>query len=155
MHLYLLRHAEAVPRQFADPERDLTAHGQWEIEAVARQFTQRGIVLDACYCSPYLRATQTAAHFLERVGSTLAPDVTERLTPERRAKVVLEWLELVAAEHVLLVSHNPLVSELLAVLTGRSEAEMHIMSTCEMNALHVDHVGVGQARFLFRLSPVR
>lgn len=155
MHLYLLRHAEAVPRRFADPERELTAHGHWEIEAVARQFTPKGIVLDACYCSPYLRATQTAAHFLERVGSTLVPDITEQLTPERRAKAVLAWLDPVAAEHVLIVSHNPLVSELLAVLTGRSEAEMHIMSTCEMNALHVDLVGVGQARLLFRLAPVR
>jgi phosphohistidine phosphatase len=155
MHLYLLRHAEAVPRQFADPQRELTPHGQWEIEAVARQFTQKGILLDACYCSPYLRATQTAAHFLERVGSTLVPDITERLTPERRARAVLAWLEPVAAEHVLIVSHNPLVSELLAVLTGRSEAEMHIMSTCEMNALHVDLVDVGQARLLFRLAPVR
>lgn len=155
MHLYLLRHAEAVPRRFADAERELTAHGQWEVDAVARQFTQRGIVLDACFCSPYRRTTQTAAAFLERIGSTLVPEFSEWLTPERRARDVLAWLEAVAAEHVLIVSHNPLVSELLAVLTGRSEPELHIMSTCEMNALHVDLVGVGQARLLFRLAPVR
>lgn len=152
MHLYLLRHAEAVPRQHDDPTRELTPLGRREVENVAQQFKRRGIALDACFHSPYVRTTQTTELFLQHCNSPVMAQPLALLTPEHRASAVLQFLAAVQADHVLLVTHNPLVSELLAVLTDGDIPSMHIVSTSELNALHCDVVGVGQAELLFRLQ---
>jgi phosphohistidine phosphatase SixA len=53
---------------------------------------------------------------------------------------------------VLLVSHNPLVSELLAVLTDTDHANLHIINTSELNVLAVDVPARGLGTLLYRLQ---
>lgn len=151
MNVYLLRHAEAEPRQYDDPQRSLTSRGRLEVQQVAQQFAARGIKLDACFYSPYLRTTQTCAQFLAEAGIVQKAEPLELLTPVHRASQVLSYLQRLAASDVLLVTHNPLVSELMSLLTDTPLNEMHIFATAELNALACETVSRGGASLQFRL----
>ncbi|MES2606744.1 MAG: phosphohistidine phosphatase SixA [Pseudomonadota bacterium] len=152
MNLYLLRHGEAEARQYDDPQRALTGRGKLEVRDVARQFAARKVPLDLCLHSPYLRTTQTAEVFMAELGSSLRPLPQPVLTPEHRAFKVLDHLRTLQVEHVLLVTHNPLVSELYAVLTGADMQIMHVFGTSELNAVHCDVVDAGCGAGQFRLQ---
>lgn len=153
MNLYLLRHGEAESRAHNDPGRQLTARGQREIEQVARQFAVRQLPLERCYVSPYVRAMQTAGHFIKHSGIAVPSEVCESLIPEIRASAVMQFLAGIREQHVLLVSHNPLLSELNALLTDGNISHMHILGTGELISITVDVIGLGMGRTAFRLLP--
>jgi phosphohistidine phosphatase len=152
MHLYLLRHGEAEPHSREDSTRALTPRGKLDVEAVAHQFADREISLTHCYYSPYLRTTQTAQVFLNAIKSSVKPNPLTLLIPDERAKSVIGFMDTLQAEHVLLVTHNPLVSELLALLTDGDVPNMHVCATSELNALELVIPALGQAQLLFRLQ---
>jgi phosphohistidine phosphatase len=153
MMLYLLRHGEAEPRANRDAERRLTARGRQEVESVARQFLANQLPLQVCITSPYVRAQQTAQLFMDIVAPTLAVAQDAVLTPEVRASEVMKMLEAQDAGHILLVSHNPLLSELNALLTDGDISQMHILGTSELVAISLDVVGLGMGKTNLRLAP--
>jgi len=155
MNLYLLRHGEAEARAHNDPARQLTARGRREIEQVARQFAMRQPPLDCCFVSPYVRALQTAEYFVRHSGLAIPTEVNEALIPETRASAVMQFLADQSGRNILLVSHNPLLSELNALLTEGSITNMHILDTGELVAISLDLVGLGMGRTAFRLVPER
>lgn len=155
MNLYLLRHGEAEPRAHNDPARQLTARGRREIEQIARQFAMRQLPLDRCFVSPYVRALQTAEYFIRHSGLAVPTEVNEALIPETRASVVLQFLSGQGAGNILLVSHNPLLSELNALLVDGSISHMHILDTGELVAVSLEVAGLGMGRTSFRLVPDR
>ena len=153
MKLYLLRHGEAETRAHNDPGRELTARGREEITQVAQLFAARNIQLQRCFASPYVRAAQTAALFLAESGQRIAPESTPVLMPEVRASIVMDFLEGVRDEEVLMVSHNPLVSELHALLIDGDISHMHILGTSELICVEFDTIGLGMGTSPFRLTP--
>lgn len=153
MILYLLRHGEAEARSHTDASRQLTAKGKFDVKQVAKQFATRDIRLDRCFASPYDRASQTAALFLHHAGQTAAIETVEVLTPEIRASKVMEFLKGVQGQHVLLVSHNPLLSELHALLTDGNITSMQILGTSELVCVALDVIGLGMGTTPFRLVP--
>ncbi|MFJ3372701.1 phosphohistidine phosphatase SixA [Pseudomonas sp. NPDC086251] len=113
MKLWVLRHGEAEPHGTrADSERELTAHGREEVLRTAAELIGKPIT--AIYASPYRRAQQTAQLVREALG--FAPEIrtVEWLTPDYSPQVVSE--QLVSVDRALLVSHNPLVGNLLGYL---------------------------------------
>lgn len=152
MNLYLMRHGDAEARQYDDPQRALTPKGRLDVQQVAREFAARGITLSACYYSPFLRTTQTCSLFLAEAGLEVKAEPLPLLTPNHRASQVLGFLQRLAHEHVLLVTHNPLVSELMAVLTDTTIETMHIFATSELDALVCQTVSRGGASLDFRLT---
>lgn len=153
MKLYLLRHGEAEARAHNDSTRELTARGRQEIEQVARLFVARRVVLQRCFVSPYIRAAQTAALFLPQAAQDIAAETTPLLMPEVRASTIMEFLEGIKEQEVLLVSHNPLVSELHALLTDGDISSMHILGTSELICITFDIIGLGMGSSPFRLAP--
>jgi phosphohistidine phosphatase len=153
MYIYLLRHGQAEQRAYADPMRRLTGKGHDEVRSVARQFLDRKITLDLAYASPYTRARETAEEFIAIVQAGLVPENAEWLTPENRASGVLAVLAGSSAEHVLLVSHNPLVSELNALLTEGDICERHILGTSELLCIEADPPAAGNGTLRFVLKP--
>jgi phosphohistidine phosphatase len=151
MNLYLLRHGDAEPRQSDDPQRALTHRGRLDVQSVAREFAARGITLSACYYSPFLRTAQTCSLFLAEAEQTVKSEPLPLLTPGHRASQVLGFLQRIGAEDVLLVTHNPLVSELMAVLTDTPIDSMHIFATSELSVLTCETVSRGGASLRFRL----
>ncbi|MBV4485625.1 phosphohistidine phosphatase SixA [Pseudomonas sp. SWRI153] len=113
MKLWALRHGEAVPYGAkADSERELTPHGRKEVSNSAAHLM--GQTLTAIYASPYLRAQQTAEIVREALGFKPQIRTVDWLTPESDPDKVAE--QLVSVSNVLLVSHNPLVGNLLSYL---------------------------------------
>src|SRR5690606_38539147 len=112
--------------------------GRMEIEQVARQFASRQLPLELCYSSPYVRARQTAEHFLQHSGLQVPLEITPSLVPDLRAAEVLRFLQGCGQQDLLLVSHNPLLSELAALLTDGDISHMHIMATGELVCISLD-----------------
>lgn len=153
MILYLLRHGEAEARAHTDASRQLTPKGQRDVEQVAKQFATRNIRLDRCFASPYDRASQTAELFMQHAGQATGIETLDVLTPEVRASKVMAFLESVHDQHVLLVSHNPLLSELHALLTDGNITNMQILGTSELVCVALDVIGLGMGTTPFRLVP--
>ena len=113
MKLWILRHGEAEPHGTRpDSERALTPHGREEVLRSSAQLI--GQPLSAIYASPYLRAQQTADIVRDALG--FAPEIrtVEWLQPDYSPQSVAE--QLVSVDYALLVSHNPLVGNLLGYL---------------------------------------
>lgn len=151
MMIYLLRHGEAESHAANDAARRLTLRGREDLDSVARQFLVNKLPLQLCISSPYVRAVETAERFLDQVAPTLALSQDPLLAPEVRAGEVMRLLETLQVEHVLLVSHNPLLSELHALLTDGDISNMHILDTSELVAISLDVIGLGMGRAVLRL----
>ena len=109
--LWLLRHAEAAEGR-PDEARPLTTRGirQAEIAGIAMQ--RLGIHLDTCLSSPKRRTMETAALACEPLG-------LEILAEPALAGPDWDGEQLAAGQgDVLLVGHNPSMSDALRALTG-------------------------------------
>ena len=118
--LLLMRHAEAVAHHpgLADHDRPLTAHGREAARKAAHRLQRAHGVPELVLYSPAVRTRETAAH----LGAALAlPSGALRSDPriyQASPDGLLELLrELPAAvRRVLLVGHNPAVSQLAHAL---------------------------------------
>jgi phosphohistidine phosphatase len=135
MKLWVLRHGEAEPYgSRPDSERALTDHGRKEVLLSAAKLM--GQPVSAIYASPYLRAQQTAQLVREALG--FEPDIrtVEWLTPDNHPQAVAE--QLVAVDYALLVSHNPLVGNLLGYLQHGHVKEPETVKTAGLAELEGD-----------------
>lgn len=109
--LWLLRHAEAADGS-PDEGRPLTETGIRQAEAAGRAMQQLGVTLDACLCSPKLRALQTAQYACAPLGVEVTVD-------QRLAGEPFDAGDLAAGlGDVLLVGHDPSFTLTLHDLTG-------------------------------------
>lgn len=155
MKLFLLRHGDSEARAASDDLRQLTHRGRQQALDVSLQFCDKGGRLDRCIVSPYTRAVQTAASFLARIPDGPAMQIEADLTPEIRAAEVMNLLSTFPLdESILLVSHNPLISELNAVLVeGTVNHNMMILGTCDLCAIDMEIVATGMGVRQYMLSP--
>jgi phosphohistidine phosphatase len=123
MKLYFLRHTEALDGM-NDAARPLSARGRHQAEAIGEFLARVGIGMDAAYSSPLVRAWQTAELVLGR-GGGVEPDGLQRvdaLLNEATVRGFEGWLRsLPVARHILLVGHNPSLSERVSALLGMPE----------------------------------
>jgi phosphohistidine phosphatase len=116
MLVTIWRHGEAAPGR-PDRERRLTDRGHADLRrgaaGFARALESRGLPLpEALHASRWVRTWQTAAYLAEALG--LPAQEEEALIPGADAGGVEACLAgLPAAAHRVLVSHQPLVSELV------------------------------------------
>jgi len=153
MNLYLLRHGEAEPTASSSAGRQLTEAGHEEVAIVARQFASRNLKLDACFVSPSLRAQQTSTTFLSLIFNSPEPVTTDILSPDKRAAQAIKFLENICEENVLLVSHNPILSELLALLTDGNVDNLTILETGNLACVSLEIMGLGMGCCPFILTP--
>ncbi|WP_419708935.1 phosphohistidine phosphatase SixA [Pseudomonas sp. NFX224] len=144
MKIWVLRHGEAVPHGSRphDSERELTDHGRKEVLSSAAQLM--GQPLTAIYASPYLRAQQTAQLVRETLGFEPEIRTVEWLTPDTEPDKVAE--QMVAVSDVLLVSHNPLVGNLLSYLQHGAGHPPERVSTAGLAELKGDELLVGSMK---------
>ena len=144
MKLWVLRHGEAVPHGSRphDSERELTEHGRKEVLSSAAKLI--GQPLTAIYASPYLRAQQTAQLVREALGFEPEIRTVEWLTPDTEPDKVAE--QMVAVSDVLLVSHNPLVGNLLSYLEHGAGHPPERVSTAGLAELKGDELLVGSMK---------
>jgi len=120
MRLYLLRHAIAENGiGMPDAQRQITQEGRKKLRKVLHQARSAGVRPDVVLSSPYVRAKQTAEIVIEELRYNGALLESAELTPY--ANPHKAWEEL--REHrqsgqVLVVGHNPHLSDLACLLTG-------------------------------------
>lgn len=114
MRLWVLRHGQAHSQAASDPVRELTEFGRDEIRRSAAHL--HGQPLQAILASPYVRAQQSAMLVRELIGFEPAVLTVPWLTPQSEPAEVLVQLKDQPWEHLLLVSHQPMVGALLGLL---------------------------------------
>ena len=120
MKIYFLRHTEAL-EGFDDAARPLSEDGRSDARKLGQFLKRNGIELDGAYASPLVRARETAEIVLEHAGSAKGTrlELAEALTNSASLAAFQSWLgKLPAARHVLLVGHEPTISERVRRLLG-------------------------------------
>jgi phosphohistidine phosphatase len=120
MKLFVLRHAIAEDRaDGVDSQRALTDEGRRKLGKVLAQACQAGLSPDFILTSPYVRARQTAeaaANAAEFEGPLV---VTDKLLPFSSPLDLWDELrEYKDAPKVLIVGHDPQLTELVCMLAG-------------------------------------
>jgi phosphohistidine phosphatase len=123
--LYVLRHGvaeEALPGG-DDRARRLTARGRAKMQKAAAGLRALGVRPDVILTSPLPRAAETAAIVASVCGRDAGPQELPQLAPGTAPPEVVRALRPFARrEHVMLVGHEPQLSELVAaLLTGGME----------------------------------
>ncbi len=111
MRLYFLRHADSPPGA-DDAVRPLSKLGQRQAKALADLLVNAGIVFDAAYSSPLVRARETAELILPVTNSDkrIILELTDALLNEE--KNFAGWLKKIPdGKNILLVGHNPSISD--------------------------------------------
>ena len=140
MKLFILRHAESESGEREDPTRALTSAGEAQARTMAgflrRELGRADIVLT----SYFKRAADTAAPVAEALG---APVVNLwQLHPDADADEALAAINRHGHGDTIVVSHHPLVNELLKKLTGAATDDI------SFHHAHLAHVHGGKLHWL-------
>lgn len=129
MELYILRHGIAVergtPGYKKDSDRPLTPEGEDKMRQIADAIRGMDLKFDLILSSPFTRAEQTA----NIVAGELDEEVTftNYLEPGGNALELIGEINDEKPQRVLLVGHEPDLSELVSVLiSGKSEAGIEL-----------------------------
>lgn len=119
--LTILRHAKAErPEAYSsDFERPLTERGHKDAERMAAMLERLEPAIDLIVSSPAARAAQTASHVANRLHLKQPVSWNEAIylaTPNALIEILRETAE--EFEHVVLVGHNPTLTELTTGLCG-------------------------------------
>ncbi len=133
--IFIMRHGEAEPYRENDATRVLTALGRQQSRDTARWLDTHyllGESIDLALVSPYTRARQTYDEVTSLCAVT-ANEIYAGITPEASVPVAadfidtqlaLSWQRMQPIRRLLLVSHMPMVSYLVAELCHQQQAPL-------------------------------
>lgn len=127
MKIIIMRHGEAEIFAHSDESRPLTNYGKQSSFKQGTKLKSTALSaqssFDKVLVSPYLRAKQTFEQVNTAFNQELASSVEiwDAITPYGNAELVVSYLEtLNEIENLLIISHLPLVGELISELCGRN-----------------------------------
>ena len=121
MNLYLLRHGLARergdPRYPDDRLRPLVPEGIRKMRRIAAGMRALELEFDVWLSSPYVRARQTAEIVAAAYRARKKLQLVDELAPEGSARKLLRLLQrdYAGMENILLVGHEPFLSELMGL----------------------------------------
>ena len=122
MILYFLRHAsagESLSDAKKDRKRPLDSVGITQSHSVGRALAALDVQPEMIISSPLTRATQTASLVANELGFEGKIQIEQALVPEASFSDFSEMLRRVSnAESVIVVGHNPNLSEFLGKMIG-------------------------------------
>ena len=124
MNLYILRHGIAVesgtPGYEKDSERPLTPEGERKLARIAGAMKEMELTFDLILSSPYVRARQTAEVVARCFRAGKALEFSDELTPGGDPRALIGEIHRHEPEprDVLLVGHEPYLSDLVAMLVA-------------------------------------
>ena len=121
MQIYIMRHGQAFTSGTSDALRGLTSQGKLEANVMAKWIADKQIPLDEIIVSPFIRAQETAKELSDNLGKNILLTTLDFITPSGSVQHMHDYIDGVCVtnkvNHLLIVSHMPLVSYLLADLT--------------------------------------
>jgi len=154
MNLFVLRHGLAVEPGsvgFAkDSDRPLTPKGERKLWKIGDSLEDLDVEFDWILSSPYLRARQTAEIVAETLNLRKKLEFCEALTPGGSPIKLIEVInrEKPAPENILLVGHEPYLSELISLLISGSAEIPITMKKGGLCKLAVDSLRHGRCACL-------
>ncbi|MEH6444169.1 MAG: phosphoglycerate mutase family protein [Oceanospirillaceae bacterium] len=113
--LHLMRHGEASWNAKTDMERSLTEQGIRSIKQLSLINLEHFRHVQKIVCSPYLRTHQTAQLMAENMAG-IEVIFDDSLTPESTVKNALLAIEKYWCDELLVVTHQPLIGNLISYL---------------------------------------
>lgn len=130
LHLYLIRHADAVPHgdpNFADDDRPLTDLGRRQAEALGKALADHGIKFDVILSSPLPRAQETVEGLLAGLSDQAPPvEYTAELAPGAKSRKIDREVVKHEGDAIALVGHQPDLGEYAARLIGSKKASVAV-----------------------------
>jgi phosphohistidine phosphatase len=126
MNLFILRHGLAVEPGSAgfakDSDRPLIPKGERKLWKISQALEDLEVEFDWILSSPYLRARQTAEIVAEALNLRKKLEFCDALTPGGSPIKLIEVInrEKPAPSNLLLVGHEPYLSELISLLISGS-----------------------------------
>ncbi len=121
-----MRHGQAANFAVSDAERSLTEQGIQEVNLMAKWLKKLPFEFDQILVSPYRRAQQTANTVSLALNSKPKLVVLDFITPSGDARELHDYIDGICISSkinsVLVVSHMPLVSYVVAELTNEHTA---------------------------------
>ena len=139
MNVLILRHGQAEGYAQTDAQRNLTERGLRDTEQAGQCLQALGLAFDGVWVSPYVRTQQTAQQVLKSFPE-LEVNTQDILTPESDPKTVFDAIKHSELDSLLIISHQPLVGELLALLTEPKVSYQSPMSPATMAYVHNEHM---------------
>ena len=143
-----MRHGDAEPSAVSDEVRPLSARGRSEVQEVGRALVAH-LGIDSIVASPLVRAQETASLVAACFSHEIQRDTCVGLSPNGIPdQLIAEFDEGVGS--VLLVTHMPLITELVYALSGKRRA----VRTAELFCFDMQSKAPLQS-LLFNLQPSR
>jgi len=123
-HIILLRHASAVhDHAGGDFNRPLSSHGITQVQTVAHAFLGRGLHPELALASPAMRTRQTAELLAKHLSKLdiITDHALYLATGNRMLDILMSMPDDI--QTLLLVGHNPGISELAANLDNQRSVE--------------------------------
>ena len=152
MKIFIMRHAQASFSAPSDRDRPITELGITRTKNLLLTKNDQFSDVNLIWCSDLLRAIQTAS----LVTDALTLEAVEKtfLSPDGSVKQVVEALQRIESEACLfIVSHQPLVGELVSFLVNGNVHNAHPYTTSEILELELDVVAAGMARITKQYLP--
>lgn len=133
MQIFVMRHGEAHFNAPSDSERTLTSLGETMTLNVASWLAKNNGKIKRVLVSPYIRAQQTLAILRKNLSLPTEVETMTDLTPNGDERNVVNYLHVLAEakqiDSVLIVSHLPLVGELVSLLCPHKTPPLFYTST--------------------------
>lgn len=120
LKLALMRHGEAGPHTKNDHSRSLTERGQTDTLSVGEKLARQGFTPDVIICSDALRTRQTLDQVLRSIAHSKVVynhDIYLTTKLEKLLDIMITDAD-VNTDCLMLVGHNPTISQLSFHLTG-------------------------------------
>lgn len=157
MHIYFLRHGDASSdTRYNDNERPLTKLGEHQAALVGSLLHRMNVVVDIIISSPLKRAQETAAIVISKTLKRQI-DTSELLVNGSDPRQLFEKLNKLSVASVLLVGHEPYLSETISLLVGgnrKAEIEMRKCSLVLVDVSNPIHQGAGILKFLIPVETI-
>ena len=157
MRLYVMRHADAVPRGTPgygpDAERPLTPEGRLQARGVAKGLKRLEVPIKMIVTSPYVRAVQTSEEVRRVFGAGIEIATMDELRAEANPEEAsLALRSFSAYDHVLAVGHEPHCSAWIAELVADSGGMRCLMKKSGLACVGLERIppprGSGTLRWL-------
>lgn len=149
MKLIIMRHGEAGYHS-RDRQRELTEYGRQTVAEVAAEIAESRWRPEAIWCSPLVRARQTAAIASEILNCPVIEK--DFITPDADPGTSLDALLETADSQLMIVSHMPLAGSLATLFTDGHRRGIPLM-TAQAIVLDMPVVGPGCADLKAQFFP--
>ena len=149
MKLYIMRHgaAEDYAASRRDGDRALTPSGRERVRDVARALLQADEAPLLIFSSPLVRALQTAEIVAATVKIEGAVEIRREIAPGGTPMAFIQELSAKKSKRVMLVGHEPDLSDLVARLAGAPPSQGMLKSM--VVGVSVAEGGESKLRFIF------